>query len=107
MKDLAEARSRNILAQKELESFNDSGKWRNKHPLLSQFSLKTKYISLHQSNPDEFLNEFAKTVGYIGRYTSYLNNNNRSEEQHDRDKKNLEKYTEIKEIMIEVQQEKR
>lgn len=95
------------MANRELQSFNDTGKWRNKHPLLSQFSLKTKYIELHQSNPEEFLNEYVKTANYIGRYKSYLNNSNRSENKHEKDKVNLSKYKEIEEVMREVQEESR
>lgn len=104
--DLAEARNRNIMAQRELQSFNDKGKWLNKHPLLSQYSIKTKFIEMHQKDPAGFLNEFAKTASYVSRYTSYLNNQNRPEEQHEKDKKNLDKYKEIQSIMLEVQEEK-
>jgi hypothetical protein len=73
--------------------------------LLSQFSLKTKYIDLYHSNPEEFLNEYVKTVNYIGRYRSYLNNSTRSEERHEKDKVNLDKYKEIEEILREIQEE--
>ena len=65
---MAETRIRNLQCFEELQSFNDTGKWRNKHPLL---------------------------VHYSERYKSYMNNDSRVY-QRESDKKNLIKHQERK-----------
>ena len=105
--DLADLRNRNILSFKELESFNSSGTWLNKHPLLEQYSLRYQLRDLLEKKPDEFMDDFIKTSGYVSRYKSYLNNKTRSEEQHEKDQKNLQKHSEIEQIMRELLSEKK
>ena len=105
--DLADLRNRNLLAFKELKSFNDTGTWLNKHPLLEHFSLHYQLKELLDKKPDEFLDEFAKTTGYVSRYKSYLNNKSRTEDQHTADKKNLGKHAEKEQIMRELLNESR
>ena len=104
--DLAEQRNRNLLAFKELQNFNDTGKWLNQHPLLAQHSARYKLKELLQKNPAGYLEEYAKTAGYVARYKSYLNNEKRSDEQRENDKKNLKKHAEREQIMKEVLDER-
>lgn len=104
--DLAELRNRNLMAFKELKAFNDTCKWLNRHPLLSQYSIRFLMKDLLQKKPAEFLNEFAKTSGYVSRYRSYLNNEKRSPNQKEKDQKNLKKHAEREQIMKEVLDER-
>lgn len=100
--DLAEFGNRNRQCFRELQTFNDTGKWNNRHPLLKHFSLHAEMQKLLEKDRGEFLQEYTKTSGYVSRYRSYLNNSKRSETQHDKDKKNLLKHTEREQIMKEV-----
>lgn len=106
VKNIAETRSRNLMCFAELESYNNTGKWLNKHPLLSAFSLHREMERLLQTNPAGFLDEYSKVSGYVSRYNSYLNNEKRSEAQHAKDMKNLDKYREKEEIMKEILNDK-
>jgi len=99
---LAEYRNRNLLSFKELQSYNDTGKWLNKHPLLSQYSVRTGLKKLLRKSPDLFLEEYAKTKSYVSRYRSYLNNSKRSEKQKQKDLKNLKKHEEQERLFKEV-----
>lgn len=103
--DLAELRNRNLLAFKELQHFNDKGKWLNRHPLLKDHSLRTKYKQMLRDNPGDFLAEYANTANNVSRYQSFLNNEKRSPNQHDKDSENLKKHKERESIMREVLEE--
>lgn len=105
--DLAELRNRNLLAFKELQSYNDKGKFMNKHPLLTQHSLRTKYQELLTKNPAEFLTEYTNTANNVSRYSSFLNNDKRTPEQKEKDLKNLGKHKELEAVMREVLEEKK
>lgn len=106
VKDLAELRNRNIMCFRELEYFNKTGKWLNRHPLLEHFSLHAQMKKLLQQNPSEFLNEYSKVSYNVNRYRSYLNNEKRSEEQHEKDSLNLKKHREREKLMKEVLDER-
>ena len=103
--DLAELRNRNLLAFKELQTFNDKGKWRNKHPLIVHHSIRTKYQELLKKDTAGFLAEFTNTSNNVNRYKSFLNNKDRSPNQHEKDRENLTKHTERETILREVLEE--
>lgn len=90
---MAETRIRNLQCFEELRSFNDTGKWRNKHPLLIHHSERFCLEELRRRDPAAFLKQYANCQQNIKRYKSYLNNGSRSD-QRDRDKKNLVKHQE-------------
>ncbi len=100
--DLAELRNRNLMAFKELQSFNDAGKWLNRHPLLTQHSVRYKYMQMLEKDPGAFLEEFTNTANNVSRYASFLNNSKRPDEQHEKDRKNLKKHQERESIMKEI-----
>lgn len=100
--DLAELRNRNLLAFKELKSYNDKGKFMNKHPLLTQHSIRAKYAELLIKNSAEFLAEYANVSNNVSRYSSFLKNDKRTPEQREKDLKNLAKHKETEAIMREV-----
>lgn len=90
---MAEARIRNLQCFEELQSFNDTGKWRNKHPLLIHYSERFQLEELRRKDPAAFLQKYANCQQNIKRYKSYLNNKSRAE-QRENDKKNLMKHQE-------------
>lgn len=103
--DLAELRNRNLLAFKELQHFNDKGKWKNIHPLIVHHSIRSKYQELLKKDTAGFLAEFTNTANNVSRYTSFLNNDKRSPNQHEKDSENLKKHKEREQIMREVLEE--
>jgi hypothetical protein len=104
VKELAELRIRNLQAFRELEELNDNGRFLNKHPLVRQYSLHQELKNLLRTNPAKFLEEHSKCAEYIKRYKSYCNSEKRKkdQEQHKRDKANLKKYQERRELMEKI-----
>lgn len=100
--DLAELRNRNILSFRELRYFNDKGKWLGKHPLITHNKLRMDFQKLLKEDTAGFLAEFTNTANNVSRYTSFLNNNKRSPNQHEKDAKNFKKHQERERIMREV-----
>lgn len=92
---MAEIRIRNLQCFEELQSFNDTGKWVNKHPLLIHYSERFQLEELRRRDPAAFLRKYANCQQNIKRYKSYLNNKSRAD-QRASDKKNLNKHQEIK-----------
>ncbi len=100
--DLAELRIRNLQAFRELESYNNTGEFLNKHPLVAQFSTSVGLEELLKNNPDIFLEEYANTRENVKRYKSFLNNKKRSIDQKAKDKLNLKKHQEREVLMKEI-----
>lgn len=101
---MAETRIRNLQCFAELQSFNDTGKWKNKHPLLIHYSERFQLEELRRRNPEEFLKKYADCNQNIKRYKSYLNNASRAE-KHSSDKKNLAKHQERRVIFESILQQ--
>lgn len=93
VKKMAELRIRNLLAFSELQSYNDTGKWRYKHPLIVHQSERSRLEELYRTNPQEFLKQYAACRDNIKRYTSYLKNPSRKARQ-EKDKINLARHKE-------------
>lgn len=98
---MAEARIRNLQCFEELQSFNDTGKWKNKHPLLIHQSERFKLEDLKNKDPEAFLKKYANTSHNIKRYKSFLNNDERKD-KHKADKKNLTKHLELKVVFEDI-----
>ncbi len=79
VKEMAELRIRNLQAFDELRSFNDTGKFLNKHPLLSSRSELSKLIDLFRRDPAEFLHQHKLTEDNVKRYRSYLKRSDRKD----------------------------
>lgn len=90
---MAELRNQNLLAFSELEAFNETGKWRYKHPLIKHHSEQSMLEELRKTNPEEFLKQYAACNANVKRYTSYLKSPKR-EEKRKSDRENLAKHTE-------------
>ena len=82
--DMAEMRIRNNQAFAELQSFNDTGRFLNKHPLLAERSEAARLLKLFRHDPAEFLRLHK-------RYKSYLKRADRKDRR-TADKANLERH---------------
>lgn len=91
--DMAELRIRNLLAFEELQSFNDTGKFRYKHPLIIRQSERAQLEELLRKNPQEFLRYHKNVLDNIRRYESHLKRADR-ESRRAQDKENLHRHRE-------------
>ena len=91
--DMAELRIRNLQAFAELQSFNDTGKFICKHPLLFGRSEIAQLIKLLKADPAEFLRQHKNVLDNIKRYRAYLKRTERKDRRK-QDKQNLEKHQE-------------
>jgi hypothetical protein len=91
--DMAELRIRNLQAFAELQSFNDTGKFICKHPLLFGRSEIAQLIKLLKADPAEFLRQHKNVLDNIKRYRAYLKRTERKNRRK-QDKQNLEKHLE-------------
>lgn len=98
---MAELRIRNLQAFAELKSFNDSGKWHHKHPLIIHMSERFQLEELRRRNPGQFLAEYANCSHNVKRYRSYIKNIKRKD-KHVQDKENLKKHIERKTIFENI-----
>ena len=89
--DMAELRIRNLQAFAELQSFNDTGKFICKHPLLFGRSEIAQLIKLLKADPAEFLRQHKNVLDNIKRYRAYLKRTERKDRRK-QDKQNLERH---------------
>ena len=99
--EMAELRIRNLLCFKELQAFNDTGKWIEKHPLVKHQSEYAKLEELFLLDHSRFLDEYNNCRNNIKRYKSYLNSEKRIGNR-DSDSLLLQKHTERKTIFESV-----
>lgn len=92
--EFVELRLENLLCFKELQSFNDKGKWLYRHPLIKHESEIENLKSLRRKNPDEFLRRYESCSHNIKRYSSYLKRTDRAE-KHNTDIAHLKRYQEL------------
>ena len=105
--DMAELRIRNLQAFAELQSFNDTGKFLCKHPLLFGRSETAELMKLLKADPAEFLRQHKNVLDNIKRYRSYIKRTDRKNRRTD-DLKNLERHREREKLfkMVLEQQNK-
>lgn len=94
-------RERNLLAFSELQAYNDTGKWRYRHPLIIHMSERFQLEELRRRHPQKFLKEYANCSHNVKRYTSYLKNQTRTHKR-DSDKANLRRHEERKTIFENI-----
>jgi len=102
VQELAELRIRNIQAFRELQNYDNTGEFLNRHPLVAHFSTRIQLQQLLKDNPDSFLEEYANCRENVKRYRSFLKNKRRSAEQKDKDKINLKKHQDRESLMKEI-----
>ena len=105
--DMAELRIRNLQAFAELQSFNDTGKFLCKHPLLFGRSEIAELMKLLKADPAEFLRQHKNVLDNIKRYKSFVKRKDRKEKR-EADKRNLKRYQEKERLfrMVLEQQNK-
>ncbi|OFO78548.1 hypothetical protein HMPREF2983_04225 [Prevotella sp. HMSC077E09] len=105
--DMAELRIRNNQAFAELQSFNDTGKFLCKHPILFGRSEIAQLIKLLRQAPAEFLRQHKNVLDNIKRYRSYLKRSDRKDKR-TADRNNLERHQERERLfkMVLEQQNK-
>lgn len=107
--DMAELRIRNLQAFAELQSFNDTGKFLCKHPLLFGRSEIAELMKILKADPAEFLRQHKNVLDNIKRYKSFVKRKDRKEKR-EADKRNLERYQEKERLfrmVLEQQQEQK
>ena len=76
--ELVELDIRNQISHKELESYNNTGKFINEHELVNQYNFRKKTISefeiYRKTSPKKFLNEAANLQQNIRRIESNIRN---------------------------------
>ena len=105
--EMAELRIRNLQAFAELQSFNDTGKFLCKHPILFGRSEIAELMKLLKADPAEFLRQHKNVLDNIKRYRSYIKRTDRKNRRAD-DLKNLERHREREKLfkMVLEQQNK-
>lgn len=78
---LAETRIRQNLAFDELKSYNLTGKFLCKHPLVVHRSEYRDLELLRKSNPSAFLNEYSKCAKNVQRYKGYIKDPKKAKEK--------------------------
>lgn len=91
--EMAELRIRNLQAFAELQSFNNTGKFLCKHPLLAGRSEFAQLSGLLRRDPSEFLRRHKNTLDNIRRYRSYLKREDRKDRRR-QDREALERHQE-------------
>lgn len=104
VQQMAELRIRNLQAFAELASYNDTGKYLYKHPLLKGRSEFDTLIKLFRKEPAEFLRKYKNVLDNIKRYKSYLKRDDRADRRAS-DRDNLQRHQE-KERMFKMVMEK-
>lgn len=93
VKQMAELRIRNLQAFAELRSFNDTGKFLCKHPILFGRSEFSELLRLLKADPAEFLRRHKNVLDNIKRYKSYLKRDDRADRRQS-DKEHLARHEE-------------
>lgn len=84
---MAELRLRNLQCFAELQSYNDTGRYLCRHPLLSGRSEFARLTELLRRDVPEFLRQHKNVLDNIKRYKSYLKRKDRRDRrQQDRER---------------------
>ena len=89
--EMAETRIRNLQAFAELQSYNDTGVFRYKHPLIVHRSEHAVLEKLFKEDPAEFLRQHKCSLDNIRRYESYLKRDDRKHLRN-KDKESLSRH---------------
>ena len=91
IKELAAARIRQTIVFEELKSYNLTGKFLCKHPLVVHRAEHRDLQLLRESNPAAFLREYANCHKNVQRYMGYLKDPRRASDK-EKNEKLLEKH---------------
>lgn len=101
---MAELRIRNLLAFDELQSYNDTGKFLYKHPLLKGKSEFDELVKLFRTDSTEFLHKHKNVLDNIKRYKSYLKRKDRKDRRSS-DRENLHRHQECERMFKMVMEQ--
>lgn len=102
--EMVELDIRNRICREELTSFNNKGKWLNKHPLFNSNNEHNKLTKLLLQNPGGFMDKYNQVKGNITRYKSYLQSKKYTKEQHERQQQLLDGYVDKENLMADILQ---
>jgi len=104
VRQMVELRIQNLQCFRELQTFNDTGKWYYHHPLTKGQSEYQQLLDLRYNNPQEFLRQSSATELNIRRYTSFLKSKTRLDRRK-ADKLNLERHKDRAKIFKTILQD--
>lgn len=102
---MVELRIRNLQAFAELRSFNDSGRFLYRHPLIAHKSERYQLEQLMKDNPSEFLRLYKNCTDNIRRYESFLRRPDRTGRRV-QDRENLRRHRERESLFKVIMQQK-
>ena len=102
---MVELRIRNLQAFAELRSFNDSGSFLYRHPLIAHRSERPQLEQLMKDNPSEFLRLYKNCTDNIRRYESFLRRPDRTERRA-QDRENLRRHRDKEALFKIIMQQK-
>lgn len=102
---MVELRIRNLQAFAELRSFNDSGRFLYRHPLIAYKSERHQLEQLMKDNPSEFLRLYKNCTDNIRRYESFLRRPDRTGRRV-QDRENLRRHREREALFKVIMQQK-
>lgn len=101
VRDMAETRIRNLSCFRELQSFNDTGRFLYQHPLITRHSERSILERLFTTNPSEFLRQYKAVANNVKRYSGYIKKETRKESR-TTDLALLKQYREKETLFIDI-----
>lgn len=101
---MAELRIRNLQCFAELKSYNDTGRFLYKHPLLRDKSEFNELVKLFRTDSSEFLHRYKNVLDNIKRYRSYLKRQDRQDKRAS-DRANLRRHQECERMFKMVMEQ--
>ena len=95
--EMANLRERNLQAFAELQSYNDTGRFLMKHPLLKGRSEIAQLQQLLRRDPAEFLRQHKNVLDNVKRYRAYLKRADRKDRRQ-QDRQHLERHRQREEL---------
>lgn len=103
---MAELRIQNLQAFAELQSYNNTGKYLYKHPLIKNYSERVQLEEMFRNRSAEFLKQYSLTAENVKRYSSFTKSSKRTPEQKQKDKLNLKRHQEREQLMQKIMEAK-
>lgn len=100
--EMAELSVRHLLCFRELEAFNNTGKFLYKHPLILKNTERSRLIELLKRDPKLFLDEYGNVRNNVSRYQSFLNKKKVNPSERDKWQKQLDKHAEKLDLMSQI-----
>lgn len=86
----------------ELLNYDRKGQFIGKHPLIGAETEAERIAKLLKTSPEDFLKEYSNVKQNVSRYSSFLKSSSRPQDQKQRDRKSLEKWSAVCDIYSET-----